>query len=252
MAADYMNTGRLSGKRALITTAANGIGRETALVFAREGAQVLATDINSDDLQTLAASSERIATQVLDVTDPQAVALLAHRPFDVVFNCAGWVHQGSIEECDEGAWARSFAVNVDSMYRICRAVIPGMIAAGGGSIINMSSVASSVKGVRNRFAYGTSKAAVIGLTKSIAIDYAARNVRCNAVCPGTVRTPSLEERVAALGGSAQDAWQGFIERQPMGRLGKASEIAALVLYLAGDESSFTTGSTFVIDGGMST
>ena len=247
-----MNTGRLQGKRALITAAANGIGGETALAFAREGAEVLATDIDSEHLVSLAAAAARIETRVLDVTDHRAVSdLLFNHQFDVIFNCAGWVHQGTIENCDEAAWARSFAVNVDSMYRICRAAIPRMVAAGGGSIVNMSSVASSVKGAPNRFAYGTTKAAVIGLTKSIAADYARHNIRCNAICPGTVLTPSLQERVAALGGSPDAVWQSFIERQPMGRLGKPSEIAALVVYLASDESSFTTGGTFVIDGGWS-
>ena len=169
----------------------------------------------------------------------------------MIFNCAGWVHQGTIEECDEAAWSRSFAVNVDSMYRICRAAIPFMVAAGGGSIVNMSSVVSSVKGAPNRFAYGTTKAAVIGLTKAIAADYARMHVRCNAVCPGTVETPSLKDRVAALGGSPEEVWQGFIGRQPLGRLGTPAEIAALVVYLASDESAFTTGSAYIIDGGWS-
>ncbi len=169
----------------------------------------------------------------------------------MVFNCAGWVHQGTIEDCDEAAWTRSFQINVDSMYRICRAAIPQMLKAGGGSIVNMSSVASSVKGAPNRFAYGATKAAVIGLTKSIAADYAARQIRCNAVCPGTVHTPSLEDRVAALAGARADVWKGFIGRQPMGRLGKPAEIAALVLYLASDESAFTTGGAFIVDGGWS-
>ncbi|HEY4443772.1 MAG TPA: SDR family oxidoreductase [Steroidobacteraceae bacterium] len=247
-----MNIGRLHGKRAFVTAAANGIGRETALAFAREGAEVLAVDINDVDLRTLAAQSERIATQVLDVTEAQSIAeLIESRPFDVVFNCAGWVHQGTIGDCDDSAWRRSFAVNVDSMFYVCRAAIPRMIADGGGSIINMSSVASSIKGARNRFAYGASKAAVIGLTKSIAADYASQRIRCNAVCPGTVETPSLLERVAALGGSADEVWQSFIDRQPLGRLGKVSEIAAVAVYLASDESAFTTGSAVVVDGGWS-
>jgi 2-keto-3-deoxy-L-fuconate dehydrogenase len=247
-----MITGRLAGKRALITAAANGIGRETALVFAREGAAVLATDIDAAGLQSLAKQSDRIAVRVLDVTDRSAVAaMFSGASFNVVFNCAGWVHHGSIENCDDAAWNRSFAINVDSMFRICRASIPAMIEAGGGSIINMSSVASSIKGAPNRFAYGTTKAAVIGLTKAIAADYASRQIRCNAVCPGTVRTPSLEGRVAALGGDTDQAWAGFVGRQPMGRLGEPQEIAALVLYLASDESAFTTGSAFVIDGGWS-
>jgi 2-keto-3-deoxy-L-fuconate dehydrogenase len=247
-----MTTGRLNGKRALITAAANGIGRATALAFAREGAQVVASDIKAGDLQSLASEDSRIETRVLDVTQRDAIsAMLAEHQFNVIFNCAGWVHQGTIEDCDEAAWTRSFTLNVDSMYRICRAAIPGMIALGGGSIVNMSSVASSIKGAANRFAYGTTKAAVIGLTKAIATDYVSRHIRCNAVCPGTVHTPSLEERVAALGGSPDAAWQSFIGRQPMGRLGTPSEIAALVVYLASDESAFTTGGAFVIDGGWS-
>ena len=247
-----MTTGRLFGKRALITAAANGIGRETALAFAREGAQVLATDVSAPQLDALKGEETRLDTAVLDVTSPTAVKdLFAKHRFDVVFNCAGWVHQGTIEDCDESAWTRSFQINVDSMYRICRAAIPQMLAAGGGSIVNMSSVASSVKGAPNRFAYGATKAAVIGLTKSIAADYAAKQIRCNAVCPGTVHTPSLEDRVAALAGAPADVWKGFIGRQPMGRLGKPAEIAALVVYLASDESAFTTGGAFVIDGGWS-
>jgi len=247
-----MTTGRLAGKRALITAAANGIGRETALAFAREGAQVLATDVSAASLGSLAAEEPRLTTEILDVTSAAAVGdLFARRQFDVVFNCAGWVHHGSILECDEAAWSRSFQINVDSMYRICRAAIPQMLANGGGSIVNMSSVASSVKGAPNRFAYGATKAAVIGLSKAIAADYAAKQIRCNAVCPGTVHTPSLEDRVAALGGEPADVWKGFTGRQPMGRLGKPSEIAALVLYLASDESAFTTGGAYIIDGGWS-
>jgi len=247
-----MIIGRLAGKRALITAAASGIGRETALSFAREGAQVLATDVSAANLASLQAEDSKLDTAILDVTSASAVsALFAERSFDVVFNCAGWVHQGTILDCDEGAWSRSFQINVDSMYRICRAAIPQMLRGGGGSIINMSSVASSVKGAPNRFAYGATKAAVIGLTKAIAADYAAQQIRCNAVCPGTVHTPSLEERVAALGGVPADVWKGFTGRQPMGRLGKPAEIAALVLYLASDESAFTTGGTFIIDGGWS-
>jgi 2-keto-3-deoxy-L-fuconate dehydrogenase len=247
-----MSIGRLAGKRALITAAANGIGRETALTFAREGAHVLATDVSAENLASLKAEDPSLETALLDVTSAAAVgALFARRSFDVVFNCAGWVHHGSILDCDEAAWSRSFQINVDSMYRICRAVIPQMLEAGGGSIINMSSVASSVKGAPNRFAYGATKAAVIGLTKAIAADYAAKQIRCNAVCPGTVHTPSLEDRVAALGGTPAEVWKGFTGRQPMGRLGKPAEIAALVLYLAGDESAFTTGGAFIIDGGWS-
>jgi 2-keto-3-deoxy-L-fuconate dehydrogenase len=208
--------------------------------------------VSAANLASLEAEDARLDTAILDVTSAAAITeLFARRNFDVVFNCAGWVHQGSIEDCDETAWSRSFQINVDSMYRICRAVIPQMLEVGGGSIVNMSSVASSVKGAPNRFAYGATKAAVIGLTKSIAADYAARQIRCNAVCPGTVHTPSLEDRVAALGGTPAEVWKGFTARQPMGRLGKPAEIAALVVYLASDESAFTTGGAFVIDGGWS-
>jgi 2-keto-3-deoxy-L-fuconate dehydrogenase len=247
-----MNSGRLAGKRALVTAAGNGIGRETALAFAREGASVLATDISAGDLQSLAAQHDAIAIRVLDVTDAAAVsALVTADQFNVVFNCAGWVHQGSIQDCDAAAWARSFAVNVDSMYYVCQAAIPRMLAADGGSIVNMSSVVSSIKGAPDRFAYGASKAAVIGLTKAIAADYAGRKIRCNAVCPGTVETPSLRERIAALGGDANAVWESFIGRQPMGRLGKPGEIASLVVFLASDESAFATGSAFVVDGGWS-
>ena len=247
-----MHVGRLKGKHALVTAAASGIGRETAIAFAREGARVVATDVNVDALKALEFESSGITAQILDVTDATAVAqLVESSDFNVIFNCAGWVHQGTIEECDDAAWARSFSVNVDSMFRVCRSAIPRMRSFGGGSIVNMSSVASSIKGAPNRFAYGASKAAVIGLTKAIAADYAKHKIRCNAVCPGTVETPSLRERVAALGGSPDEVWQGFVGRQPLGRLGKPEEIAALVVYLASDESAFTTGSAFVIDGGWS-
>jgi 2-keto-3-deoxy-L-fuconate dehydrogenase len=247
-----MKNGRLEGKIAFITAAANGIGRETALAFVREGAEVLATDINTQELQSLARQSSRISTRILDVTDPGAISdAIATRNFNVVFNCAGWVHQGTIEDCGMESWKRSFAINVDSMYHACRAVIPQMLAAGGGSIINMSSVASSIKGAPNRFAYGASKAAVIGLTKSIAADYARHGIRCNAVCPGTVETPSLKERMASLDGPADVVFRSFVDRQPLGRLGKSDEIASLLVYLASDESAFMTGSTLIIDGGWS-
>ncbi|MGO1068850.1 SDR family oxidoreductase [Lysobacter sp. CA199] len=244
---------RLQGKRCLITAAGAGIGREAALACAREGATVLATDIDARALAELEAQSGSIRTLALDVTDPNAIDDLVRSQsgFDVLFNCAGYVHQGSILDCDEAAWRRSFDINVHSMYRLCRAVLPGMIERGRGSIINMSSVASSIKGVPNRFVYGVTKAAVIGLTKSIAADFVAQGVRCNAICPGTVRTPSLAQRVAALGGDEEAVWRSFTERQPMGRLGDPKEIAALVVYLASEESSFTTGQTHIIDGGWS-
>jgi 2-keto-3-deoxy-L-fuconate dehydrogenase len=242
---------RLEGKTALVTAAGQGIGRETALVFAREGARVLATDINIDALAELRRAANGIETQRLDVTDAAAIAeLFRVRPrFNVVFNCAGFVHQGTILDCNEADWQRSFDINVDSMYRICRAACPSMIESRGGSIINMSSVASSVRGVPNRFAYSTTKAAVIGLTKAIAADFAAYGVRCNAICPGTVRTPSLAERVAANEGDLDQVWKAYESRQPMGRLGEPKEIAALAVYLASDESAFTTGAIHVIDGG---
>ncbi|WP_226467307.1 SDR family oxidoreductase [Luteimonas panaciterrae] len=244
---------RLSGKRCLITAAGAGIGRESALACAREGAQVLATDIDAAALASLAAENSAIEVRTLNVTDPAAItALVADEPgFDVLFNCAGYVHQGSILDCDEEAWKRSFTLNVDAMYRLCKTVLPGMLARGSGSIINMSSVASSIKGAPNRFVYGVTKAAVIGLTKSIAADFVAKGIRCNAICPGTVDTPSLAGRIAALGGDQDSVRKSFVDRQPMGRLGDPREIAALVVYLASDESSFTTGQTHVIDGGWS-
>lgn len=246
-------SGRLADKRALVTAAGAGIGRATALAFAAEGATVLATDIDSARLAELAAEHPAIVTHKLDVTDAVAIAALVADagPLDILFNCAGYVHAGSLLDTDDDSWRRSFAINVDSMFHTCRAVLPGMLKRGAGSIVNMSSVASSIKGVPNRFAYGTTKAAVIGLTRSIAADYVARGVRCNAICPGTVKTPSLGDRVRALGGDEEAAWRGFAERQPMGRLGDPREIAALAVYLASDESSFTTGTVHVVDGGWS-
>lgn len=246
-------SGRLSDKRTLITAAGAGMGRESALACAREGAQVVATDIDAEALQSLAAEHAGIQTHALDVTDVAAINDFVENQgaFDVLFNCAGFVHQGSILECDYDSWRRSFAINVDSMYFLCKAVLPGMLAQGRGSIVNMSSVASSVKGVPNRFAYSATKAAVIGLTKSIATDYVAKGVRCNAICPGTIKTPSLAARVAALRGDTDAVWKSFTDRQPMGRLGEAIEIAALVVYLASDESSFTTGAIHIVDGGWS-
>jgi 2-dehydro-3-deoxy-L-fuconate 4-dehydrogenase len=245
--------GRLSGKRCLITAAGAGIGRDTTLTFAKEGALVLATDIDAEALQSLAGGHPAIRTAVLDVTDPAQVAsIIESNPhIDVLFNCAGYVHAGTILDTSLADWRRSFAVNVDSMFHLCKAVLPGMLARGHGNIINMSSVASSIKGVAQRFAYGATKAAVVGLTKAIAADYVARGVRCNAICAGTVKTPSLARRVAALGADETTAWKTFTDRQPMGRLGVAKEIAALALYLAADESAFTTGAIHVIDGGWS-
>ena len=245
--------GRLESKCCLVTAAAQGIGRQTAEAFAREGAQVVATDINDTALQQWSAAHNNVDCRRLDATDRMAIeALVASLgSVDVLFNCAGFVHQGSILECSESAWRKSFQINVDSMFYLARAVLPGMLARGRGSIINMSSVASSIKGVPNRFVYATTKAAIIGLTKSIAADFVAKGVRCNAICPGTVNTPSLAERVAALGGDRDANWRSFVQRQPMGRLGEASEIAALAVYLASDESSFTTGQVHIIDGGWS-
>lgn len=246
-------SGRLSGKHALVTAAGAGIGRATALAFAEAGATVLATDIQRESLDSLAQSHPSIRTQILDVTDAAAIQSLATSVgrVDVLFNCAGYVHAGTILDTDDASWRRSFAINVDSMFHLCRALLPGMIARGGGSIVNMSSVASSIKGVPNRFAYGTTKAAVIGLTRAIAADYVAAGIRCNAICPGTVKTPSLGERVRALGGDEEAAWHSFTSRQPMGRLGEPEEIAALAVYLASDESSFTTGTIHIVDGGWS-
>jgi len=252
---------RLLGKRALVTAAAQGIGRATALAFAREGARVLATDINDAGLASLRADSgDRIQTRNLDVTNGIAVANLAdayrgEQAFDVLFNCAGVVHAGSVLECDERDWEFAWQLNVTAMYRLIRALLPDMLARGGGSIINMSSVASSLKGVPNRFAYSTTKAAVIGLTKSIAADFVDTGVRCNAICPGTVESPSLQQRIAeqarAQGATPEQIHAAFVARQPMGRLGKPDEIAALAVYLASDESAFTTGTCQVIDGGWS-
>lgn len=243
--------GRLAGKTALVTAAAQGIGRATALAFAREGASVVATDINMTLLVELGAE-ENIATRHLDVTDPDEIAEVAAevQQLDVLFNCAGYVHHGTILECDERAWALSMELNVTSMYRLIRALLPGMLDRGGGSIVNVASVASSVKGVPLRAVYGASKAAVIGLTKSVAIDFVGRGIRCNAICPGTVESPSLEDRIRAAA-DPEEARRAFIARQPMGRLGTPEEIAALAVYLASDESAYMTGSVLVIDGGLS-
>jgi 2-keto-3-deoxy-L-fuconate dehydrogenase len=240
-------TGRLAGKTALITAAGQGIGRASAELFRAEGATVIATD---RDLELL-ADLEGCRTRQLDITDKAAIEATAAEvgAVDVLFNCAGFVHHGTILECDEAAWAFSNDLNVTGMYRMCKAFLPAMLENGGGSIVNMASVASSVKGVVNRFVYGTTKAAVIGLTKAIAADFISRGIRCNAICPGTVETPSLEERIRAQG-DYDKAKAAFIARQPMGRLGKADEIAWLALYLASDESAYTTGQIHVIDGGM--
>lgn len=243
---------RLSGKKAVITAAAQGIGRAAAIAFADEGATVWATDINEAALEALSQERPEIKTRRLDVRDSHAVAAFAEETgaIDVLFNCAGFVHDGTIFECTEEDWDASFDLNVKSMFRMCRSFLPGMLEAGSGSIINMSSVASSVKGAPKRFVYGTTKAAVIGLTKAIAADFISRGIRCNAICPGTVETPSLEDRMKAQG-DVKVAREAFIARQPMGRLGQPAEIAALAVYLASNESSFTTGQIHIIDGGWS-
>jgi 2-keto-3-deoxy-L-fuconate dehydrogenase len=250
VATEMAMEGRLAGKVACITAAGQGIGRASALRFAAEGATVWATDLNGEALRTLQAERSGIKARGLDVRDGAAIERLAAEvgTVDVLFNCAGYVHQGDIFACSEKDWEFSFELNVTSMYRMCRAFLPGMLEASKGSVINMSSVASSIKGAPNRFVYGTTKAAVIGLTKAIAADVVGRGVRCNAICPGTIETPSLHERMAAQG-DMEKARAAFLSRQPMGRLGRAEEIAELALYLASDESSFTTGQTHVIDGG---
>ncbi|MCR5866360.1 MAG: SDR family oxidoreductase [Aquincola tertiaricarbonis] len=249
-------TDRLQGKRCLVTAAGQGIGRATALAFAREGATVIATDID-DRLLAELGGTPGITTRRLDVTDAAAIAATVAEAgrIDVLFNGAGYVHAGSILECDDAAWDFSFELNVRSMYRLIRAVLPGMRAQRGGAIVNMASVAGSIKGAPGRFVYGTTKAAVIGLTKSVAADFVAEGIRCNAICPGTVESPSLRQRIdaqaRASGKSIAEVEAAFVARQPMGRLGRTEEIAALAVYLASDESAFTTGTAQVIDGGWS-
>jgi len=243
--------GRLQGKSALVTAAGQGIGRATALAMAAEGASVLATDINGDLLSEL-DGHQGIETAELDVLDPKAIKQMAadrKARIDILANIAGFVHHGTILECDENAFDFSIDLNVKAMYRMIRAFLPSMIESRGGAIVNMSSVCSSVKGIPNRFIYGTSKAAVIGLTRSIAADFVGHGIRCNAICPGTVQSPSLDERIDAFDDPIK-AREDFIARQPMGRLGTAEEIAALAIHLAGDESAYTTGQAIVIDGGI--
>ena len=249
-------SGRLKGKKTLITAAGQGIGRSTVLAFAAEGAHVLATDINPESLDLLKKEFQEFATNIetylLDVNNLKAIQQLAEEKdtFDVLFNCAGFVHHGSVLDCEESDWDFSFELNVRSMYRMIKAFLPAMLKSGGGSIVNMSSVASSVKGLPNRFVYGASKAAVVGLTKSVAADFITQGIRCNAICPGTVESPSLQERIKAQGGNYEEVLAAFIERQPIGRIGTPEEIAALAVYLASDESSYTTGTAWSIDGGM--
>ncbi|MDT7838467.1 SDR family oxidoreductase [Aquabacterium sp. OR-4] len=253
--------GRLAGKTALVTAAGQGIGRATALAYAAQGARVIATDINTALLDSLAAELAGLgpghAVQRLDVTDPEAIRALAqaHPQVNVLFNGAGFVHAGSVLQCTEADFDMAVTLNVRSMFRTIQAFAPAMLAAGGGAIVNVASVAGSIKGAPNRFIYGTTKAAIIGLTKAVAADFITQGVRCNAICPGTVESPSLRDRIAAqAAASGQTLAQveaAFVARQPMGRLGQVSEIAALAVYLASDESSFTTGTAQVIDGGWS-
>jgi len=243
-------SGRLQGKTAFITAAAAGIGRASALAFAREGATVIATDIDEKGLAALAGTAG-ITTRRLDVLDQAAIAAAAKDAgtVDVLLNAAGFVHHGSILECDDKAWSFTLDINVRSMFWTCKAFIPGMLARGKGAIVNIASGASSIRGIPNRFVYGTSKAAVIGLTKSIAADFITKGIRCNSIAPGTIDTPSLGQRINAFADPVQ-ARKDFIARQPMGRLGTAEEIAAAALFLASDESSYATGTCLEIDGGF--
>ncbi len=244
--------GRLRGKRAFVTAAGQGIGRATTEAFLAEGASVHATDLSDELLARLKAELPAVTVSRLDVRDTAAVQAKAAEvgAVDILFNCAGYVHQGTVLTCDEAAWDFSFDLNVKSMWRTLQAFLPAMLAAGGGSIVNMASVVSSLKAAPNRFAYGATKAAVIGLTKAVAIDFIRQGIRCNAICPGTVQSPSLEERIHALPGSYDQNRANFVARQPMGRLGEVAEIAALAVYLASDESAFVTGAEFKIDGGF--
>ncbi|MBN9262810.1 MAG: SDR family oxidoreductase [Hyphomicrobium sp.] len=248
-------TGRLNGKTAFCTASGAGIGRATALAFAREGARVIATDIDPAALDALKRDGVA-ATYRLDVRDTAAVNALAKEvgAIDILFNAAGFVAHGTVLECSEGDWDFSFDLNVKSMHRTISAFLPGMLAKGGGSIVNIASAAGAPRGVINRYVYGATKAAVIGLTKSVAADFIRKGVRCNAICPGTVQSPSLDARIAAqsqaLGKPAAEVRQMFIDRQPMGRLGTAEEVAAIAVYLAGDEAAFTTGQAFLVDGGF--
>ena len=242
--------GRLAGKIAFITAAGQGMGKAAAIGFAREGARVWDTDLNPGPLAELEGVAG-ITARPLDATDEQAIARLAAEvgAIDVLLNCAGYVHHGTILDCTPRDWDFSMNVNVRSMYLVTRAFLPGMLAKKSGSIINMASIASSMRGLPNRLVYGTSKAAVIGLTKAIAADYVGQGIRCNAVCPGTIDTPSLAERINAFADPVQ-ARKNFVARQPMGRLGTVEDVVPLFIYLASDESRFATGTTFAVDGGM--
>jgi len=246
-------TGRLAGKTAVLTACAQGIGRATALAFAAEGARVIATDINAAKLAEIAGGN--ITTRGLNVLDKAAIQALAAEigPIDVLFNCAGVVHQGTILEATDAEWDFAFNLNARAQFHMIQAFLPGMLGRGGGSIVNIASVCSSVKGIANRFIYGTSKAASIGLTKAVAVEYVKQNIRCNAICPGTVQSPSLDERIAAnaaAAGSLEKARADFVARQAMGRLGSPEEIAELAVYLASDAAQFVTGQALVIDGGL--
>ena len=243
-------TGRLKGKKALLSAAAQGIGRASALAFAAEGAEVIAPDINAETLAEI-AETDGVTVRTLDVMDNDAVTSLAAETgsVDILFNVAGFVHHGSILDCTESEWDFGFDLNVKGAFRMIRAFLPAMLEAGGGSIINMASVASSLRGLPDRLVYGATKSAVIGLTKSVAADYIRQGVRCNAICPGTVQSPSLDNRIAAFDAPVQ-ARRNFIARQPLGRLGTAEEIAAMAVYLASDESRYTTGTAMIIDGGV--
>ena len=248
-------TGRLAGKRAFLTASGAGIGRAVALMFAREGAHVIATDLDVTKIRDL--TDHGVAeVHALDARSTPAVQALAEAvgAVDILFNCVGYVHHGSVLECSEHDWDFSFDINVKSMHRTIRAFLPGMLERGGGSIVNIASGASSVRGIPNRYVYGATKAAVIGLTKAVAADFIKRGVRANAICPGTIESPSLDERIATLaatsGQTVESVRQAFVDRQPMGRLGQADEVAALALYLASDESSYTTGQIHLVDGGF--
>lgn len=248
-------TGRLNGKTAFCTASGAGIGRATALAFAREGARVIATDIDTAALDELKREGVA-ATHKLDVRDTAAVTALAKEigAVDILFNAAGFVAHGTVLECSDDDWDFSFDLNVKSMHRTISAFLPAMLAKGGGSIVNIASAAGAPRGVINRYVYGATKAAVIGLTKSVAADFIRKSIRCNAICPGTVQSPSLDARIGAqsqaLGKPATEVRQMFIDRQPMGRLGTAEEIAAIAVYLASDEAAFTTGQAFLVDGGF--